>query len=104
MKKYITSLCCFIAFISMGMTSNNPSDSRPNFLIVMVDDVSPHQFGCYGNKKVKTPNIDYLARTGVQFQTAWATPMCSPTRALLVTGRYPFRTGVWHNDAFRMYG
>ena len=98
MKKYITSLCCFIAFISMGMTANNPSDSMPNFLIVMVDDVSPHQFGCYGNTKVKTPNIDYLARTGVQFQTAWATPMCSPTRALLVTGRYPFRTGVWHND------
>ena len=47
---------------------------------------------------VETPHIDALAHGGVQFNTAWATPMCSPTRALLVTGRYPSRTGVWHND------
>ena len=71
---------------------------RPNFLIIMVDDLSPEQFGCYGNEVNHTPNMDALAAGGVKFNTAWATPMCSPTRALLVTGRYASRTGVWHND------
>ena len=71
---------------------------RPNFLIIMVDDLSPEQFACYGNEVNHTPNLDALAAGGVKFNTAWATPMCSPTRALLVTGRYASRTGVWHND------
>ena len=84
--------------MSYGMSAPVVDERRPNFLIVMVDDVSPEQFGCYGNRSVKTPHINALAESGVLFHTAWATPMCSPTRALLVTGRYPFRTGVWHND------
>ncbi|MFL2835135.1 MAG: sulfatase-like hydrolase/transferase [Coraliomargaritaceae bacterium] len=72
--------------------------TRPNFLIIMVDDISPNAFSCYGNTEYQTPNVDALAEGGVFFNMAWATPMCSPSRALLTTGRYPSRTGVWHND------
>ncbi len=76
----------------------SPSQTRPNFLIIMVDDISPNAFSCYGNTEYKTPNVDALAESGVFFNMAWATPMCSPSRALLTTGRYPSQTGVWHND------
>lgn len=77
---------------------NSMSKIRPNFLIIMVDDISPNAFSCYGNTEYQTPNVDNLAEGGVFFNMAWATPMCSPSRALLTTGRYPSRTGVWHND------
>jgi arylsulfatase A-like enzyme len=87
-----------IIILWMAVVSVCVAAERPNFLIFMVDDISPEQFGCYGNTEIKTPHIDALAKDGVKFNTAWATPMCSPTRALLVTGRYPKRTGVWHND------
>ena len=99
MKKYIIYSLIFIliSFNSLKADSKKLS-SRPNFLIIMVDDISPSEFGCYGNTDYPTPNIDALAEGGVFFNMAWATPMCSPTRALLTTGRYPSRTGVWHND------
>jgi arylsulfatase A-like enzyme len=88
----------WIGLIWIALASACIAAERPNFLIIMVDDISPEQFGCYGSKDIRTPRIDALAKGGVMFNTAWATPMCSPTRALLVTGRYPSRTGVWHND------
>jgi arylsulfatase A-like enzyme len=76
----------------------NKDLSRPNFLIIVIDDLSPEQFSCYNEGALKSPNIDALAKSGVQFKTAWATPMCSSSRSLLTTGRYPHRTGIWHND------
>lgn len=82
----------------MGSSALQAEQARPNFLIVVVDDLSPRNFSCYDSKAQPTPNIDALAESGVMFRTAWATPMCSSSRALLTTGRYPFRTGVWHND------
>ena len=57
-------------------------------------------YGCYGNDSVKTPNIDFMAREGVQFQTAWATAICSPTRAMIMTGRYANQTGFYHNNLY----
>lgn len=93
-------LYSFMAFASSYAEANlTPiSEQRPNFLIIMVDDISPNVFSCYGNTEYKTPNVDALANEGVFFNMAWATPMCSPSRALLTTGRYPSKTGVWHND------
>lgn len=71
-------------------------EGRPNVLVIMADDISPGHFGCYGGP-AGTPNLDGLARSGVCFRTGWATPMCAPTRAMLATGRYAHRTGVYHN-------
>ena len=70
---------------------------RPNFIVIMADDISQDMYGCYGNAAIKTPHIDRMAREGVAFKTAWATPMCSPTRAMLMTGRYAGRTKFYHN-------
>ena len=95
MKKLCIKSCVILLLSSFFCLAGM---QRPNFIIIVVDDLSPEHFSCYDSSAARSPNIDQLAATGVQFQTAWATPMCSSSRALLTTGRYPFRTGVWHND------
>jgi len=70
--------------------SNNTA--RPNFLFVLADDLGWSQVGCYGSDFYETPNIDSLAREGMQFTDAYAAcPVCSPTRASIMTGKYPAR-------------
>ena len=73
-------------------------DDRPNIILIMSDDVSPDLYGCYGNKEVRTPNLDRMAREGVMFRTCWAMAMCAPTRAMIMTGQYGARTGYYHNS------
>jgi len=70
---------------------------RPNVVLIMADDVSPDMFGCYGSADAKTPNLDRMAREGVMFETAWASALCCPARAQIMTGRYASRTGFWSN-------
>ncbi len=72
--------------------------SRPNVILVMADDVSAKEFGVYGHPEHRTPNLDRMAKAGVYFRTAWATPICSPTRAMLMTGRYAHQTRWFHNN------
>lgn len=74
------------------MGAESRSDKPLNFVIILSDDLGARELGCYGNKETKTPNLDALAKSGVMFRTAWATPLCSPTRAMTMTGRYGFRT------------
>lgn len=71
---------------------------QPNIILIMSDDVSCDLYGCYGNNRVKTPNIDRMAREGVMFRTCWASALCAPTRAMIMTGRYGNRTGYYHNS------
>lgn len=66
---------------------------RPNIIFFLADDYGLDGVGCYGSDNFKTPNIDALARSGLRFQNAYCTPLCGPTRCLLNTGRYGFRTG-----------
>jgi len=77
--------------------------NKPNIVIVIADDHSMLDSGCYGNKVVKTPNIDRLAREGMRFTRAFtATAMCAPTRSILYTGLYPIRNGAYPNHS-RVY-
>ena len=72
--------------------------SRPNFLFFITDQQRADHLGCYGNRLVRTPAVDALAREGwcaEEFYTA--TPICMPNRASLMTGRMPSRHGVRHN-------
>src|SRR5258708_18927692 len=72
--------------------------SRPNFIVIVADDLGCHDLGCLGAADLKTPNIDALAAGGTRF-TNWyaAAPVCAPSRASLLTGRYPIRCGVPNN-------
>lgn len=79
-----------------------PRDSRPNFLIVMADDMGFSDIGCYGGE-IATPNIDRLASQGVRFTQFYNCARCCPTRASLLTGLYNHQAGVGHmiNDLGR---
>ncbi len=69
---------------------------KPNIIFVMVDDLGPEWVSCYGAEDIETPHIDKLAETGMRFLHAYSMPQCTPTRATLLTGQYPFRHG-WVN-------
>ncbi len=85
-------------FVTGSGSAARKNNKQPNIILIMSDDVSPDLYGCYGNKKVRTPNIDEMAREGVMFRTCWASALCAPTRALIMTGRYGSRTGFYHNS------
>jgi arylsulfatase A-like enzyme len=67
---------------------------RPNVVLIITDDQGYGDLGAHGNPKVKTPHVDGLARDGVRFRHFYVSPVCSPTRASLMTGRWNYRTGV----------
>ena len=70
-------------------------DKRPNIIYIMADDLGFADLSCYGQKKYTTPNIDKLAAQGVKFNNAYAAaPVCTPTRAAFMTGKYPARTDI----------
>jgi N-sulfoglucosamine sulfohydrolase len=70
-------------------------DSRPSFVVLIADDMAWEDCGPYGNKAVRTPNIDRLAEQGMRFNHAFVTTSsCSPSRASIMTGRYPHNTGA----------
>ena len=73
---------------------------QPNILIVIADDLNKDSVGVYGNKDVKTPNIDRLASQGMRFNLAYtSTAMCAPTRQQMYTGLYPVRSGAYPNHS-----
>lgn len=90
-----TRVCVFAVLITATICCAAPA--RPNFIVIMADDCSAREIGCYGNTKHKTPHLDKLAATGMMFKTCWATPICMPTRAEITTGRYAHRTRWYHN-------
>ena len=66
---------------------------RCNVVFILADDLGFETLGCYGGQTYRTPNLDALAAGGMRFTFCFATPICSPSRAELLTGQYPFRTG-----------
>ncbi len=73
-----------------------PAASRPNFLVILCDDLGYGDLACFGHPHVKTPNLDRLAREGARCTSAYApAPVCSPSRVGLLTGRSPNRAGVF---------
>jgi len=68
---------------------------RPNFLFILVDDLGWTDLGCFGSTFYETPSVDRLRATGMKFTDAYAAcPVCSPTRASIMAGKYPTRTGI----------
>jgi len=67
----------------------------PNLIVIMADDLGAKELGCYGNKEHRTPNLDHLAETGVQFRTCYSTPICHPTRFEIMTGQYGHHNKVY---------
>lgn len=90
MRKTLLSLlgvvCVSVAFAA---------SARPNILLIVSDDQGYGDFSCFDNKYLKTPNLDKLKSESIWLERLYMAPLCSPTRAALMTGRDQFRTGVW---------
>ncbi len=80
---------------SIALASAAIAQDKPNFLFILIDDLGWTDLGCYGSDFQETPRIDALAKSGVRFTNAYsASPVCSPTRAAIMTGRYPSRVDI----------
>ena len=96
-----------ILLISCGNTKSkhvtiNTQHQKPNILFILLDDMGKEWVSQYNADDIDTPNIDLLAKTGMQFNNAWSMPQCTPSRVTFMTGQYPFRHGwVNHYDVPR---
>ncbi len=85
-----------VALIGWYLPTNRlvSATDRPHMLLIIADDVSWDDLGCYGNSFARTPNIDSLAKSGRRFDQAYLTASsCSPSRSSIITGRYPHNNG-----------
>lgn len=91
------------ATIACGLSAAVPANdeeriasSRPNIVVILCDDLGYGDLSCYGHPIIKTPNLDRLAYGGIRFTDGYAAaPVCSPSRAGMLTGRNPYRAGIY---------
>ncbi len=96
MKNILKTLMSLLLLLPLTAMSQSP---KPNIIVIVSDDAGYMDFGCYGNKTVKTPNIDKLAASGVKFTSGYVSAsVCGPSRAGLMTGRYQQRFGYEVNN------
>ncbi len=102
MKKYWTPLIALVvgysAWAGEAVAPKATESGKPNIILILSDDLGVDILSCYGSDQYKTPHLDALAAGGMKFTHAYATPLCGPSRALLMTGRYAFRTGAVNQD------
>jgi arylsulfatase A len=99
MKSLHLGLALVCLAICSAASAASATANKPNIIFILGDDVGIGDIGCTGSDRFKTPNIDALARGGTVFSHAYAEPLCGPSRATILTGRYVFRTGATNQDA-----
>ena len=102
MLNLIRRCSLFLLAQSAALCLSAAEYGQPNLVLILADDLGLGDVGVYGSDFVDTPNIDALARSGVRFSQAYVShPVCSPSRAGLITGRYQQRHGWEFNPARR---
>lgn len=92
MKHLLANVAAFFLISSAAVRA---ADAPPNIILILADDLGYGDLGCYGGSRAKTPHLDRLAREGLRFTDFHSNgPMCSPTRAAVLTGRYQQRSGI----------
>ena len=90
---------CWAASLPLAAAAPRP---QPNLIIILADDLGYGDLGCYGHPSIRTPNLDRMAAEGMRFTDFYAAAeVCTPSRAALLTGRYPIRSGMCH-DRYRV--
>lgn len=97
---HLPVLCLALVMQNAGtIFSAKNTDIMPNVIIILADDLGYGDLGCYGHPTIRTPNLDRMAREGARFTEFYsAAEVCTPSRAALLTGRYPIRSGMCHNQ------
>jgi arylsulfatase A len=96
-REFFKKAGCLVA--GSILASDLSAAQKPNIMFILADDLGINGLQCYGADNYKTPNIDKLARGGTRYLHAYTAPLCGPSRALIQTGRYAFRTGATNQDA-----
>lgn len=99
---FVAVLCAGVVTLlyaqQIRLYAEQKKDDRPNIIFILTDDQRWDTLGVYGNKDIKTPNLDKLAKEGALFTNGYvAAPLCCPSRAAFLTGLYPHQTGVLTN-------
>jgi arylsulfatase len=94
-KYFFLAMAAILLFVSCSEKVQQESSPKPNVIIVMTDDQGIGDFGFTGNPYIKTPVIDKLADQSLNLTNFYVAPVCAPTRASLMTGRYSERTGIY---------
>ena len=83
-------------FIQPADSASRSANGKPNFVVFLTDDQGWGDLGCYGHPLIQSPNLDKFARQGMRFTQCYAAcSVCSPSRSSILTGRTPYRNGVW---------
>ncbi len=96
MKTIALSLFLTFLYFAVAGAVTGAVDQRPNIIFILSDDQGYADAGFMGSTEIRTPHLDQLAQTGTVLESFYVQPVCSPTRATLMTGRYVSRTGVYH--------
>ena len=103
MNRLSNVIACVLLVVVVSLTSaeNRGSATKTNFIIIFCDDLGYNDLGCFGSRKIKTPNLDRMAREGKRF-TSFVVPssICTPSRAGLLTGCYPKRCSMHQGVLF----
>lgn len=98
--KFILFFFSFLVGLKASTQTNNKNNSsKPNIIYILADDLGIGNVSRYGADNFHTPNIDKLAENGIQFNHSYTAPLCGPSRAMILTGRYAFRTGATNQAA-----
>ena len=92
----VVGLCLTISIgFQLGLNAVGNQDRPPNFILIFIDDQGYQDLGCYGSPNIKTPNLDRMAKEGTRYTDFYSlAPICSASRAALLTGCYPARVGI----------
>ena len=95
MKPTTLLMAAWAGLFAGGAVSTLPAAQAPNIIIIMADDLGYADLGCYGHPSIRTPNLDRMAAEGLRFTDFYSgAPLCTPSRAALLTGRLPIRSGM----------
>ncbi|MDG2214494.1 MAG: sulfatase-like hydrolase/transferase, partial [Verrucomicrobiota bacterium] len=95
----------FIALLLLSLVPALAAAKKPNIIFIMADDLGWSELGSYGQKKIKTPNIDRLAKEGMRFTANYSgNAVCAPSRCVLMTGKHPGHAIVRNNKSTKPEG
>lgn len=95
--KFVLAGLLFVNLTFSFAQKTKKADTRPNIILIMVDDMGYSDVGSYGSE-IQTPNLDNLAKEGIRFREFYNNSICAPTRASLITGQYPHKAGIGYFD------